>query len=440
MITPVCASRTAAMWPGEERTGEIITTTDRLHALDAVRSFALLAGIALHASVTFFMPDPVADSSQSSALALLYFVLHTFRMTLFFVIAGFFARLLLQRRGVKGFIKNRTTRIVAPTLVGWVILVPLTTSVVTWSAVRHLPPEAAAAALATAPATMLSHGLRTLPLMHLWFLYYLCIFYVAALALCWLCDRLLDRSGRLRNALDATVRTLLCSYLAPWVLGLPLFAVLGFDDRILARLGIPTPDTGLYPSKPALVAFGTAFALGWFVHRQPAMLGEWRKRWVGHLTVGVALTGLCVTVLHVVPDAKTGWLLDSVGWSRAVYLACYISSIWYWSFGITGAVLRFCSGESVVRRYLADSSYWLYLVHVPVVYFLQVIFAPLPWHWAIKYPLILLITTTLLLLSYHYCVRPTWIGQILNGRKYPRRAGAAPARLVLGAVSRPDAT
>jgi peptidoglycan/LPS O-acetylase OafA/YrhL len=423
-----------------------MTTTERLHALDAVRGFALLAGIALHASVTFFMPDPVADSSQSSALALLYFVIHTFRMTLFFVIAGFFARLLLHGRGVKGFIKNRTTRIVAPTLVGWVILVPVTTGVVIWSAARNLP--SGSAAVATAWATMLPHGLRTLPLMHLWFLYYLCIFYVAALALRWLYDRLLDRSGRLRCAFDDIVRTLLSSYLAPWVLGLPLFAVLGRDDRILARLGIPTPDLGLYPHEPALVAFGTAFALGWFVHRQPAMLVEWRKRWVGHLTVGAVLTVLCVTVLHVVPDAKTGWLLESVFWSRAVYIACYISSIWYWSFGITGAVLRFCSGESVVRRYLADSSYWLYLVHVPVVYFLQVVFAPLPWHWAIKFPLIVSITFTLLLLSYHYCVRPTWIGHFLNGRKYPRRAAPvqAPARLGLGAValegrlstSRPD--
>jgi glucan biosynthesis protein C len=425
-----------------------MTATERFHALDAVRGFALLAGIVLHATVTFFMPDPVADSSHSSTLAVLYFVIHTFRMTLFFVMAGFFARLLLQRRGVRDFIKNRTTRIVAPTLVGWVILIPLTTCVVIWSAMRQLPPEAAAAALATARTTMLPHGLRTVPLMHLWFLYYLCIFYGAALTLCWLSERLLDRSGRLRGALDTTVRTLLRSYLAPWVLAAPLFAVLGFDDRLLASLGIPTPDAGLIPHKPALVAFGTAFALGWFVHRQPAMLGEWRARWVGHLTAAVALTVLCFTVLHVVPEAKTGWLLDSVIWSRAAYVACYIGSIWYWSFGVTGVVLRFCSGQSAVRRYLADSSYWLYLVHVPLVYFLQVIFAPLPWHWTIKYPLILLITLTLLLLSYHYCVRPTWIGQILNGRKYPRHAAAveSPGRRALGAgaleqplrASRPD--
>ena len=44
----------------------------------------------------------------------------------------------------------------------------------------------------------------------------------------------------------------------------------------------------------------------------------------------------------------------------------------------------------------------------------------MPLHWAIKFPLILAITLTVLLASYHYLVRPTLIGEILNGRKYPR--------------------
>ena len=36
-----------------------------------------------------------------------FYVLHIFRMTVFFVLAGFFARMLLERRGVGGFIANR---------------------------------------------------------------------------------------------------------------------------------------------------------------------------------------------------------------------------------------------------------------------------------------------------------------------------------------------
>ncbi|MBM3264485.1 MAG: ABC transporter ATP-binding protein [candidate division Zixibacteria bacterium] len=44
-----------------------------------------------------------------------------------------------------------------------------------------------------------------------------------------------------------------------------------------------------------------------------------------------------------------------------------------------------------------------------------------PLHWTVKFPLIVAITLAVLLVSYHYLVRPTFAGEILNGRKYPRR-------------------
>jgi peptidoglycan/LPS O-acetylase OafA/YrhL len=102
------------------------------------------------------------------------------------------------------------------------------------------------------------------------------------------------------------------------------------------------------------------------------------------------------------------------------------AAIWFWTFGIVGAGLRFCSQPSPVRRYLADSSYYLYLAHLPLVFFLQLVFARAPLHWTVKFPLILAIALILLLVSYHYWVRPTFIGALLNGRKYPRRASPLP--------------
>ena len=92
-------------------------TAERLHALDAVRGFALLAGVVLHASMSF-LPGlgaqgwPIADNSPSVALGLAFYVIHTFRMTTFFLIAGFFGRMLLHRDGVRAFVSNRTTRVI----------------------------------------------------------------------------------------------------------------------------------------------------------------------------------------------------------------------------------------------------------------------------------------------------------------------------------------
>ena len=60
-----------------------MTTHERLHSLDAVRGFALLAGVALHAAVSF-LPGfavtgwPIADNSPSVPLGVTFFVIGWF--------------------------------------------------------------------------------------------------------------------------------------------------------------------------------------------------------------------------------------------------------------------------------------------------------------------------------------------------------------------------
>lgn len=88
--------------PSMSRSTAIAPASERLHALDAVRGFALLLGIVLHATLSF-VPAPtriwiIQDTHQSLALGLLFFVIHVFRMTTFFLMAGFFARMSFHRR------------------------------------------------------------------------------------------------------------------------------------------------------------------------------------------------------------------------------------------------------------------------------------------------------------------------------------------------------
>ena len=59
----------------------------------------------------------IQDSQPSITLGVLFFSIHVFRMTTFFLIAGFFAHLSFHRRGAWGFIKDRLQRIALP-LVG----------------------------------------------------------------------------------------------------------------------------------------------------------------------------------------------------------------------------------------------------------------------------------------------------------------------------------
>ena len=107
------------------------------------------------------------------------------------------------------------------------------------------------------------------------------------------------------------------------------------------------------------------------------------------------------------------------------YAIAYALAGWSWTFAIVGLGLRFLSGHSPVRRYLADASYWIYIAHLPLVMALQVAMSRVDWPWAIEFALVLGTAFALLLLSYDLLVRNSFIGAWLNGRRKPRGLEAA---------------
>jgi surface polysaccharide O-acyltransferase-like enzyme len=369
---------------------------DRFHALDAVRAFALLAGIVLHTILPFVFSD-----SPSRVLAVTFYVIHIFRMSLFFMIAGFFARWILHRRGIHAFIKDRSMRILVPMVGGWFIFGTLTIVMMHWGATGTFgwaPPG--------------------FTLLHFWFLYYLTIFYVLALTLREALNGFIDRRGRLRAAMDGVLRNMISTWIAPILLGVPLFIVLYFDDAWSLWSGITSGD-GFRLELSGMIGYGTAFGFGWCLNRQAGLVCRWQAAWHVHLLIGVALAAVCLSIVGVTPSEST---VPGLGWSRILYTGCYTAAVWFWTFGIVGAGLRFCSQPSLVWRYLSDSSYYLYLAHLPTIYFLHMVLAKVPLHWSAKVPLIMALALIVLLLMYHYWVRPTFVGALLNGRKYPRRA------------------
>jgi len=117
--------------------------TERLHALDAARGFVLLLGIVFHATVSFLPAPPgvpvwiVMDNQRSFALAVLFYVTHIFRMTTFFVIAGFFAHMSFHKKGTRAFIRDRLKRIGIPLVVGWPTLFALIVAATIWGHYMH---------------------------------------------------------------------------------------------------------------------------------------------------------------------------------------------------------------------------------------------------------------------------------------------------------------
>lgn len=392
---------------------------DRLHALDAVRASALLLGIVLHNTMPYLegLQGWIWRDTPSATLAGAFFVIHMFRMPVFFLIAGFFGRMVLERRGTRPFVKDRAKRIVVPLVVGLpVVMIATGIAAVLGALVAgvDLTILAQQAGAGEGPPAA-QNGATGLGLAHLWFLYYLLIFYTIVLVARRLLDAVLDRSGRLRAAMDAAVAFLMRGVRAPVLLAVPIAAYFYQDESWPGWNGLPAPFS-VVPQAGALIGYGIVFAFGWLLHRQAHLLLGLRNRWLRFGGIAVALTVVCYTIAGPTPR----WEPYLEGRELLVYSFAYMIAVWCWTFALVGAAVRYLSNASPFRRYIADSSYWLYLMHVPALAFFHVAFGPLDWHWSVKFVLSIAGALPVLFLSYHYLVRFTLIGATLNGRRRPR--------------------
>jgi glucans biosynthesis protein C len=411
---------------------------DRLHALDAVRAYALLLGVVLHGAAAFLVgfPIPLWLDSPSDGAPILYYVIHMFRMSAFFLIAGFFARVLVERRGVKAFIKDRAKRVALP-LVLFSIVVSLTTALgfmlgalphgidYLMSLVQTAQPQPGAAAAPQADAAAALSGFN---LGHLWFLYYLLIFYALALAVRWLIH-IVDSRGVLAAACDHVAAFLMRGVWGPVLIALPIAAYLYQLDSWTEWLGLPAPFL-ITPNPTALIGYGLAFGLGWVLNRQVQALLDLQKLWYVYFALAVALTIFCLTTIGTAPRWSGGAL---AGTERLLYTVAYVVGLWCWVFAFVGVAVRYLSTPHPITRYLADASYWVYLMHLSTLMFFINLLRPFDWHWSIKLAISVGGSMPILLGTYHVFVRFTWIGAMLNGRRHPRPEkqpppDAAPAR------------
>lgn len=395
------------------------TAENRFHALDTVRASALLAGIILHATMPF-LPGfreigwPISDVSTSTSMGILYFVIHIFRMTLFFIIAGFFARALHQRLGTKGLFINRLKRIGLPMIAAFMFIMPLSIIPFIWAA-RQLgiqgPPKMEFPVPVIGPM---------IPLGHLWFLYMLLFVYFVALSIRSILIAI-DTNHKIRTKIMAFVTLCFNSRLIILLLALPLATILFSTSWWVQWQGIPLPIVGLIPNFPAVVAFSSAFIAGWCMHKEKGYLDKLASDWPLYFIGTVVGASISLFVAGIKPSFYA-IPLDTT--SRAIYAFAYTFAEWCGAFAAIGIAVRFIKAPNAKWRYLADASYWMYIIHLPILWWLQAWMIQWPLNWSIKLFLSLFCSSVLLLLSYHYLVRSTFLGTFLNGRKYPKSHSA----------------
>lgn len=317
-----------------------------------------------------------------------FWLIHVFRLPLFFAMSGFFLALLLSRRGFGSTVRNRSVRIIVPLTVGLVTLVPLLF----------------AASQATGTAISDSgegNGSFSVQPSFLWFLWYLLILDGIAFATYLLAPRTLKRLGEgMRRAIASPLAGIA-------LLAVPTACALWFQPRWLAA---PSTET-FVPNPSALAYYALFFALGATLctHRElveAAKRDAWK--WTACALVATVPAGILFT-LHNSPELSSRIELHSAA------LLIYAVATWTSLMALVGLAGRYLSRPRPVFRYMADSSYWIYLSHLAPMVLLVALVAESGIATPIQFAFVTAGSLAVSFATYPLFVRYTAIGRVLNG-------------------------
>ncbi len=362
----------------------------RIHSMDALRASTMFLLLPVHAANL-----SAVNGHEGAWPTAVFWVVHIFRLPLFFAMSGFFLALLLARKGLGQTARNRTLRIVVPLLVGLVTLMPLTLFLA-----QQTGTVTSNDGVPTGSAFTFEPGF-------LWFLWYLLIIDGAAIALYLGAPRLLRAAGvRLRGLLARPPGGIL-------LLAVPTTVALWPAPTWTAGAAVNT----YLPDLPALAYYAIFFALGatLFAHRElVAEAGRNAWRWAGWALVAALPAGLLFT-LH---NSGHG----SHPLVHGLALMTYAIATWASLIALVGLADRYLDRPRPRLRYLADSSYWIYLSHLPAMVLAVALLGATSLGTAPQFVLITAIPLAFSLFTYPILVRYTAIGRILNGpRARPRR-------------------
>lgn len=388
---------------------------ERFDYLDAARAFALLLGIIFHASISFipmFIGWAVMDISTSSIVSVFMMVSHSFRLELFFLLAGFFSHMTFHRDGVASFLQSRLARITIPFVIGWILLRPLLISGWIMGAESMRGEVNILNALRAGFATLGDLPKDLLIGTHLWFLYYLLLISLSIVLMHYFFSMHKPTKQKIIQFADIITHWLCSSRLAIFAVAIPTAACLWFMNH----WGMDTPDKSRVPHIPVTIIYGGFFIFGWLLHRQTHLMERFTR-----LTWGkFALCLLAIVAANLLASFEMKFAHPHYQLIKTGFVFSYAIMMWSLISLTIGLFKHFLDRPSKTVRYLADSSYWLYLIHLPIVIWLQIAFAELPLHWSIKLVAICAITIALSLVLYDVLVRSTVIGMMLNGKRKPR--------------------
>ena len=380
----------------------------RLHALDNFRAFLALIGIPFHVAFVLFIGSSQAPIDANhflmtpapkvyQALFLAVFYLHTFFMPGFFLLAGITGHLLYERIKGHRFAKNRLIRIGVPFLFFMLWLIPSYAihACLTASKQAMLHSGSFATVLLTIIKTDYHDGTLWSYLSNTrdkWFLYYLLWFYLLTPALVLLkkCDGFLQKI----------------------LLGYRAYLIIPTVSALLLMSGhywFPTLDKGLNLSFILLLFYSIWYVLGWWLWGHKDKIGSYSQHATALLIGSLFLYASYLALYFHFIDQHNIWL-------HWLTLFTYTLSMSFATLPLIGIAWRYCNHDWYLLDYISQSSYWIYLVKVPMLLIMIPILTQVTHLFYLQFIYGILMCFVLCIASYQLLVRHTFIGKILGSQ------------------------
>ena len=371
----------------------------------------MVLGIVLHAALPYIpgMPSSIwpSDNSSSYPIKIIFEFIHMWRMPLFFMLAGFFANLIITRKSWVFWCSNRFLRVGLPTAVFFPVM-GLTLPWI-WKYGR-------------AGEFYFFYSNAGQPF-HLWFLWHLLIFVLFSIVFRIPCKSFVA----LLQLLNGIGLEILTSFLHKLK---NVIAAIIFRSKLPIGFIFACGVTNLWAGGELLInplGSGLYFLFGFSLYKNPSLFSFVKKEWKYYILIAILVFSLYIALdMKGVKNITEVIYQTEIGEKQTRNVGLFVLA--RYSMEIIGAVLfsigfiglsedKFGS-YNPFSRFISDGSYWMYLIHLPIVAFTTFFMFDWPIFPEIKFVIATSLTTGVCLVTYRYFVRSTFIGVFLNGKRH----------------------
>tara|TARA_A100000164_G_scaffold19852_1_gene15965 strand:+ start:564 stop:1685 length:1122 start_codon:yes stop_codon:yes gene_type:complete len=358
----------------------------RYHNLDFLRAFAMMMGLVFHAPLLFWFPDFAKGfgieniAPAEEWLNILGRFISSWRMPLFFLLAGFFSILVIERKGTLQLIKDRIIR------VGLTCLV--------FSSLYDI-----------------LDGSYDFTTAHLWFLRDLIIFVF--------CFSFLYQFQSIKNLLIREISTKKIVVLLLWLIAtVPLAYIL---NNLWHPLGLKSSATYFEIKIGNFVYYFSYFLLGVILYSNQIIFTKLKNR---KIILVLSVLSVLALLLRLYIDFLTiGQLDDLRDLAQSQFdpvLVLYNSVLIgvntvCWSLFFIGLASKFIHSDSAVLRWFVELSYPIYIIHTIPIIMTSVVFYRAGLDQISIFLLTIVCGFIVCVILYYIFIKFTPLNWILNG-------------------------